>query len=126
MPDQNSKPVVLLIYTHTGEALDSLKPETEAIEAHLVASGLCDVRIVAAATLADVVTAINEPALRDRVSIVHYAGHSNGQGIQLQSSGETAQGETAYMRGLAEVLSTQPHLRLLFINGCASREQVLE
>jgi hypothetical protein len=30
------------------------------------------------------------------------------------------------MRGLAQVLATQPHLRLLFINGCASHEQVLE
>lgn len=106
--------------------LEMLKSETEAIESHLASSGLCDVRIVPNATLAEVVSAINEPALRDRVAIVHYAGHANGQGIQLQSSNSILQGETAYMRGLAEVLKQQPHLRLLFINGCASREQVLE
>ena len=48
MPDQNSKPIALLIYANTGAALDSLKPETEAIESHLKSSGLCDVRIVPA------------------------------------------------------------------------------
>jgi WD40 repeat protein len=126
MPDNNSKPVVLLIYSNTGPALDWLKPETDAIEAHLSAPGLCDVKILPAATLSDVVTAINDPAIQDRVAIVHFAGHANGQGIQLQSTSTSAQGEIAYMRGLADVLKMQPHLRLLFINGCASREQVLE
>ncbi len=126
MADKNSKPVVVLIYANTGSALNCLKPETDTIAAHLKDSGLCDVRLVPAATLSDVVTAITDPELQHRVAIVHYAGHANGQGIQLQSSNSATQGETAYMRGLAEVLKQQPYLRLLFINGCASREQVLE
>ncbi len=126
MPEQNSKPVVLLIYADTGQPLAHLKEETDAIASHLSSSGLCDVEIVPAATLTNVVTTINDPALRDRVVIVHYAGHADGQGIQLSSDQGHTQSELAHMRGLAGVLKTQPHLRLLFINGCASREQVLE
>ena len=39
MPDQNSKPIALLIYANTGAALDSPKPETEAIESHFKVIG---------------------------------------------------------------------------------------
>ena len=126
MSDQESKPVVLLIYANTGQPLAYLKEETDTIAGHLKASGLCDVETAPAATLTDVVTVLNAPALRDRIVIVHYAGHANGQGIQLGSEKGDAQDELAHMRGLAGVLKQQPHLRLLFINGCASREQVLE
>lgn len=115
MTKPNTKPVVLLIYANTGVALENLEPETDAIESHLKASGLCDVKIVPAATLADVVTAINDPTIRDRISIVHYAGHSHGEGIQLQIRDSLTQGETAHMRGLAQVLGTLPHLRLLLL-----------
>lgn len=126
MPNKCFKPVVLLIYANTGPALDCLKPETEAIAAHLERSGLCDIRVVPAATLSDVSTAINDPMLRDRVTIIHFAGHANGKGIQLLSTNETEHGVIAYMRGLADVFRLQPHLRLVFVNGCASREHVLE
>ena len=51
MTKPNTKPVVLLIYANTGVALENLEPETDAIESHLKASGLCDVKIVPAATV---------------------------------------------------------------------------
>jgi WD40 repeat protein len=124
MPD-DVKPVVLLVYANTGVFLSFLKDEADAIEESLKATGVCEVRTVPAATLQDIMTALNDPAIRERIVIAHFAGHANGQGIHLHAPDE-GQGELAHMRALARILTTQPRLQLLFINGCTSREQVLE
>lgn len=53
-----------------------------------------------------------------RISIFHYAGHANGQQLQLEKGAANA-------NGLAQLFEQQKeHLKLVFLNGCATKEQV--
>jgi len=53
----------------------------------------------------------------DRVLIFHYGGHANGQSLFLQDQSATAQ-------GIAQQLSHQKQLQLVFLNGCSTHQQV--
>ena len=52
-----------------------------------------------------------------QLSIVHFSGHASGQAVAL------ADGE-AFAKGLAQLLGQEPQLKLLVLNGCATRGQV--
>jgi hypothetical protein len=54
---------------------------------------------------------------KDRISIFHYAGHAGSNHIFLQ------EGE-ADSDGLANLLALQGGLKLVFLNGCSTKEQV--
>ncbi len=57
-----------------------------------------------------------------RVEIFHYAGHASGTHLRLESgAGET---ELADAGGLAQLLGKQTGLQLVFLNGCATLDQV--
>lgn len=117
------KPVAVLIHAQTGDHLSNLADEIATIGDALSAAGY-EIRPVPAARLRDVVAALGDPRIRDRIVLLHYAGHSHGEGIQLQNDDDDA-GETAYMAGLAGVLRHVPNLVLVFLNSCVSRDQVL-
>lgn len=53
----------------------------------------------------------------NRVSVFHYGGHADSQQLFLQ-------GGAAYGSGLAHQLSQQESLKLVFLNGCSTEEQV--
>lgn len=59
---------------------------------------------------------------RDQVAIFHYGGHANGTHLQL----ETSEGESqlANALGLAQLMGQQEQLQLVFLNGCATSNQV--
>lgn len=53
-----------------------------------------------------------------RICIFHYAGHANGQQLHLEKGGASA-------HGLAQLFEQQKnHLKLVFLNGCATKDQV--
>lgn len=54
---------------------------------------------------------------RDRVWLFHYAGHAESKEIML-TSGDADAG------GIASMLSEQANLKLVFLNGCSTRQQV--
>lgn len=54
---------------------------------------------------------------RDRVVIFHYAGHADSGSLYFE-------GQNADARGIAELLSQQKGLKLAFLNGCSTKEQV--
>jgi len=58
----------------------------------------------------------------DQIAIFHYGGHANGTHLQL----ETGAGESqlANAVGLAQLLGQQKELKLVFLNGCATLNQV--
>jgi hypothetical protein len=58
----------------------------------------------------------------DEIFIFHYGGHASGTHLQL----ETMKGgsQMADARGLAQLMGRQKELRLVFLNGCATRRQV--
>lgn len=57
-----------------------------------------------------------------RVAILHYGGHADGQSLQMER--EIGVVQTANVKGIAGLLGTQKQLKLVFLNGCASRGQV--
>jgi len=118
------KPVAVLVYAQTGTSLPNLELEVQCIDNSLNASGY-QVRCVPNARLADIVTALNDPDIRDRIVLFHYAGHSHGAGVQLQCDENDAAGETAYMAGFAGLVALVPNVVLMFLNSCVSRDQLL-
>lgn len=58
----------------------------------------------------------------DRVAIFHYGGHANGTHLQLETL--ESESQLADARGLAQLMGQQKELQLVFLNGCATRDQV--
>ncbi|MBN1560832.1 CHAT domain-containing protein [candidate division KSB1 bacterium] len=58
----------------------------------------------------------------DRIAIFHYGGHANGTHLQLEAL--SGQAEPAYADGLAQLMGRQKSLQLIFLNGCATGDQV--
>lgn len=52
-----------------------------------------------------------------QLSIVHFSGHASGQEVALADG-------AAFAKGLAKLLGQEPQLKLLILNGCATRGQV--
>lgn len=71
------------------------------------------------ATFAEIRSVFRE--YRDRIAILHFAGHADGLSLFMRSDKDSAQG----VRGsnLAEFLSTQNNLQLVFLNGCSTGPQ---
>ena len=53
----------------------------------------------------------------DRIVIFHYAGHADGTSLQLE-------GGSGGANGIAGLLGQQSSLKLVFLNGCATKDQV--
>jgi CHAT domain len=66
-------------------------------------------------TTADIIKELNIP--NREVEVLHYAGHANGASLRLNDTDAEAQ-------ALTEKLKSLGTLKLVFINGCASKGQV--
>lgn len=58
----------------------------------------------------------------DRIALFHYGGHASGDSLLLETS--TGEAQRANAVGLAQLLGQQKSLQLVFLNGCATRDQV--
>ncbi len=58
----------------------------------------------------------------NQLAIFHYGGHANGSALRLEANGGA--NETAHAGGLAQILGQLRALKLVFLNGCATRDQV--
>jgi WD40 repeat protein len=83
-------------------------------------NGLCRLELLPNADLGQILKVFTRH--RDRVSILHYAGHADSGRLLLESS-DPAVGP-AYAAGLATFLSQRRGLQLVFLNGCSTRSQV--
>ena len=54
---------------------------------------------------------------KDRVVVFHYGGHAEGDGLELTD-------QKADAGGIAQLISGQKNLKLLFLNGCSTKAQV--
>ncbi|MCB0551907.1 MAG: AAA family ATPase [Phaeodactylibacter sp.] len=59
---------------------------------------------------------------KDEICLFHYGGHADGQGLHLNSS--SGNNEKAYAEGLARLFAQSLKLQCVFLNGCATIEQV--
>jgi len=58
---------------------------------------------------------------RNQIQIFHYGGHANGTYLQLEQGGNS---QLADAGGLADLIAQQTELKLVFLNGCATKKQV--
>src|SRR4051794_5802551 len=123
MAQESEQPVIVVIHANTGENLPSVEKEAEVLAGIVTEVGGCEVVSLPSATLKQVVDGLINSQYRERIVIVHYAGHANGRGIFLRAEGSEREGKLAFVNGLAALLGRLPKLRLLFLNGCATREQ---
>ncbi|MXP43097.1 CHAT domain-containing protein [Allopontixanthobacter sediminis] len=56
-----------------------------------------------------------------QIAIFHYGGHADGTALQLETPGGK---ELAHAAGLAQLMGQSAGLKLVFLNGCATRDQV--
>lgn len=115
------KPTILLAIADYGTDrathLRGLAAELDALQTALkpaIDAGLCQVMPLFDATVEKIVAAFNDPD--HTITIFHFAGHASGFELMLNQG--NAKGER-----LAHFLGQQPHLKLVFLNGCATRLQ---
>ena len=77
-------PLAQIFYAHSGSDLTQLSAEAQAIQATFLDSSHCDADVVPAATIDAMLNVIQSSKFRDRVRILLYAGHANGEGIFLK------------------------------------------
>lgn len=58
---------------------------------------------------------------RDNIVVLHYAGHAGSN--QLFLEGDKAGNNSFYAEGLAQIIEQQKNIKLVFLNGCATRAQ---
>ena len=119
------EPIALIIHAQTNPPLKELDEEAANIRDALLKSGLCEPHILLAASADRIFQELNERG--DRVVAIHYAGHANGEGVLLPS-GERSNpnGQLSHIEGLAGRLKQLKKLRVVFLNGCATRDQVTD
>lgn len=54
---------------------------------------------------------------KGQIGLIHYGGHASGKGLQID-------GTLANAKGLANLMGTEPNLQFVFLNGCATKDQV--
>ena len=59
---------------------------------------------------------------KDQVAIFHYGGHASGTHLRLED-GEKGSADTG-AEGLAQFFGSEESLKLVFLNGCATKTQV--
>lgn len=111
-------PVVLLAFANATEPhLSLLKAESAALWnalAPLKHTGRLEVAREESTELAELHEALL--AHGDRLVVFHYAGHASGTTLELE-------GGAAHADGVARLLGRQRGLKLVVLNGCATRDQ---
>lgn len=117
-------PVILLTFANDqGEYLNMLTRESKGIEAALSRyedQAYIRVKTQDAVTINDLFGLFNR--FTGQVAILHYAGHANGVALNLEKEG--GGNEVGNAGGLAQMMGQQAGLQLVFLNGCATRDQV--
>jgi CHAT domain len=128
--DQPAIPGILLAFANANEGepeylrnlaleLDDLRKAMR--EAHR--KSLCEVIERANVTLNQIVDVFLDPDHHNQIAILHYGGHADGKTLTMEEP-LTSQLQSANATGLAEFLAQQRGLQLVFLNGCATRDQV--
>ncbi|MFN8444205.1 MAG: AAA family ATPase [Caldilineaceae bacterium] len=124
-----SRPVLFLAFANDlrpdGVYLPSLSREANEVRGQLDRArkaGLCDLVVRTGVSAQEVLSVFGDPEYRNRIALFHYAGHAEDYLLLLQEGvGESA---AADARGLAAFLKGQHALQMVFLNACATREQV--
>lgn len=112
-------PLVFLAFANDQDNhLPLLEEERKAITAELIplaSKQYFQLFTESSATTDDISSYVAE--FKDRILIFHYGGHADSTKLILAD-------QTANSDGLAQLLGLQSDLKLVFLNGCSTREQV--
>src|SRR4029079_8343683 len=114
-----STPVVFLAFSNDASAhLELLKKESKDVFSALRDLDRQDFIKVHREESADLDELFDSlVSYKDRVAVFHYGGHADGMTLRME-------GGAAHAAGMAQLLGDQPNLKLVFLNGCATRPQV--
>jgi len=122
----SSKPIIFLAFSNDPKNnLSKLADERIAILnilQPLVDQNQCELLIEAAATPEDIFRVFSQRKNRNRITVFHYAGHADGNGIHTVST--EGNNQMTYASGLAKLFGMQKNLKLVFLNGCSTKRQV--
>lgn len=114
-----SRPLILLIFANDPtQPLDEIQQEMESLQAILqpVAERLAyDIQILEYSSVDALIQHLDDN--RERLILLHFAGHSNSEVLKLDEG-------VAHASGLVDKLRACQHLQLLFLNGCNNARQV--
>ena len=85
-----------------------------------VQAGRCELIERADVTLAEIVEVFQQYS--GRIAVLHFAGHADGFSLLMQD--DKGKALPAGAQGLAQFLSVQPGLQLVFLNACSTSAQV--
>src|SRR5438067_1651364 len=129
MADSTTKPVIFLAFANDRQAdgayLRNLGQEAEQLRdvlADAEKADLCQVELLTSVSAEGILKRFNDPALKGRIALFHYAGHAEDYDLLLEST--TGAHAIADARGLAAFLRQQSGLQLVFLNACSTRAQV--
>lgn len=112
-------PVIFISFANDeDDYLSSLQTEEDNIYGALQSShdsGFIEIYNRGRATIDDIFAQFTR--YRDRVVIFHYGGHASGSSLRLEDG-------DANSSGLAQLLGQQQNLKLVFLNGCSTKNQV--
>lgn len=118
------RPVVLAAFANVhGETyLRSLAGEAHALKGLLDTDGsLCRYEEVREASLERILDIAQRAENRDRIAILHYAGHAGPDTLHLEAG--DGRSEAIDAAALAEFFACQSNLALVFLNGCSTEQQ---
>jgi class 3 adenylate cyclase/tetratricopeptide (TPR) repeat protein len=118
------KPVIVLAFSNDRDKyLDMINRERKNIFKalqHYDDEEFIQVRKVESTSVEDIFDLFNH--YQDQVAIFHYGGHADGTHLQLETT--AGESQLANAMGLAQLMGQQKGLQLVFLNGCATLNQV--
>ena len=118
-PLENVEPIVaLLVFANdTDTPLKNLQEEEIEVKyalKHFEKSG-GNIEVVSVSSVKEIFKYFE--LYKGQIGLVHYGGHASGKGLQID-------GTLANAKGLANLMGTEPNLQFVFLNGCATKDQV--
>lgn len=126
----SSKPIVFLAFANELPSseirLRNLPLEQSAITNiffELQKAGWCELIVRSYASIDEIINVFQ--TYKTRINIFHYGGHSNSWQLLLNSEDKTDV-KPAHSEGLISFLTNYDHLKLIFLNGCSTKNQALD
>jgi DNA replication protein DnaC len=126
MGQLQSKPAIFFSFANDrngtiGQPLNLPDEERRVRQTLEAAPGLCEFVPRSNCTADDIFKVLQDARYRNRIAIFHFSGHANSFQLLLETrDGEAAAADAG---GLASFLAAQRGLRLVFLNGCSTRQQ---
>ncbi|MEO8391507.1 MAG: CHAT domain-containing protein [Chloroflexota bacterium] len=119
---QRTDPVIVLAYANSASnPLSELENEYKQLNTVLKPAQdrfICEVIPLPFASLEDLLNILQDAKYRNRIAIIHIAGHGSKDALVFQGTDEGTQ--AAYRSGFVDILTEVQSLQLVFLNACST------